>query len=199
MTLQIDYKNEVLYGLLQRMAPSVGDISPILQEYWVCSIDPKNSPKLLGLIKSQFQHTVDGLQHLKRIHKENDGKGNLVLKVLLCPVQSKEFSITKEALLSMLIGATHQDNITLEVKSIPMNKPLDKETNIKWSKEYWPLLWKGNPVVQDLNEIYKGLDINKISKYMKRIAELSKQQVCNNYNKNIFHKTDLLTAIKLFF
>ena len=178
MTLQIDYRNEILYGLLQRMAPSVGDINPILQEYWVCSIDPKNSPKVLGLIKSQFQHTVDSLQHLKRIYKEDDGKGKLVLKVLLCPVQPKENPFTKEALLSILTSATHQDNIGLEIKSIPMNKPSDKDINIKWSKEYWPLLWKGNPLVQDLNEIYKGIDINMINKYMKKVTEISKQQVC---------------------
>lgn len=176
MTFQIDYKNEILYGVLQRMAPSLEDVKPILREYWVCVIDPKNSSKVLGLIKSNFQYTVDSLQHLKRIYKAV-ANGKTVLKVILCPVESEEYQHTRDTLSNMLKETTQQEDIMLEKAWIPMNKPFDKEVNIKWSKEYWPLLWKGNPSVQVLDEIYKNIDINTVHKYMKKVVELSKQQV----------------------
>lgn len=174
MSLQIDYQNEILYGVLGRMAPSAGEVKPILEEYWVCGIDPKKTPKILELIKTQFQYTTENLRHLKRMYKSTDKFGNTSLKVIICPVESNQNQYSSDELMKILKETTKQDDIILEKREIPINKPFDKETNMKWSKDYWPLLWKGNPLVQDLNEIYKNIDIDKIHHYMDKIVQLSK-------------------------
>lgn len=175
MSFHIDYQNEVLYGALQRMAHSIGNSEPILKEYWICNIDPKKSPKIITLIKSKFQNTTDELKHLKRMRKENiDGKN--ILKVIVCPVEG-EYS--ENDAINLIEEATQEKDIKLEKKQIPMNKPLDKETNNEWSQKFWPLLWKGNPLVQELNEIYKRIDIQKVHKYMNQVFELSRETVSN--------------------
>lgn len=179
MSFQIDYKNEVLYGVLQRMAPSIGNSQPILREYWICNIDPKISPQIIKLIKSKFQETTDDLKHLKRMRKENIN-GKNILKVIICPVEG-EYS--NDDIINLIKETTQLENITLEKKEIPMNKPFDKEINNEWSQKFWPLLWKGNPLVQDLNEIYKKIDIQKVHKYMNQVFELSGDTVSNG----IFH------------
>lgn len=174
--MDIDYKNEILYGRLQRMAPRSAEIGPALKDYWVVSIDPKNSPKILNLIKTQFQYTSESLRHLKRMFKVKDQQGSDKLKVLICPVED---SYTTFDELKLLLETTLQQetDVPIEKCKIPMNKPLDKEMNIQWTNMYWPLLWKGNPLIQDLNEIYKQIDISKVDKYMKLVADLSKKGV----------------------
>jgi tRNA-specific adenosine deaminase 3 len=175
MNTEIDYKNEIFYGSLQRMSPSVADIQPNLKEYWICSIDPKNTPKLLTLLKSKFEFTSETLRHLKRMQKIklND---KFVLKVIICPCDSDFETYTHDDLSNLIKTFLNQEDIKLEKKYIPMNKPFDKEINQEWSDKYWPLLWKGNPIIQELNEINRTINIKKIRKYVNILANLSELQ-----------------------
>lgn len=161
--MDIDYKKQILYGGLQRMAPTTGNVVPVLKEYWVACINPKESAHILKLNKEKFQYTTEALKHLKRMKKLEDK-----LYVLICPVDDVSYTWLLDTLEEVL------NDVSLEKIKIPMNKPFDKEINHMWSEQYWPLLWKGNPLVQDLNEIYKQLDITKITKYMLMLVELSK-------------------------
>ncbi|KAG0680326.1 tRNA-specific adenosine deaminase subunit tad3 [Pichia californica] len=182
MSFQIDYQREVLYGVLQRISPSISKIKPNLKEYWICSIDPKNSKKVLSLIKSRFQRTTDELRHLKRVCKENED-GNIVLSILLCPVDG---DYTENEISDLLKDVTQQNDVKITKKCIPMNKPFDKEINLEWSKKFWPLLWKGNPLVQDLNEIYKNMNIQKVQSYMDQVTKLSLKEEGENPIVTIF-------------
>lgn len=172
MNGNIDYKKERFYGVLQRISPSVVDVQPNLEEYWICSINPKNTPKLMTLLKNKFQYTNDNLKHLKRMQKIKYGD-RFVLKVIICPVESNLSVFTYDQLSSLLKTTLNQDDIKVEKTLIPMHTPFDKETNQEWSEKYWPLLWKGNPIVQELNEISRNINIEKIRKYMNLITELS--------------------------
>lgn len=171
--MDIDYQNEVLYGVLQRMAPSVGEMQPVLQSYWTCEINPRDSGKLLALIKERFQYTSESLKHLKRMKKVQKASGEVVLQVLVCPAGDQEYPVTQSELVDLIKDRLDHPATRLQVQQIPLNKPLDKDVNQLWSEKYWPLLWKGNPKVQELNEIYKNIDIAKVRKYIKEIAGLS--------------------------
>ncbi|GME86548.1 unnamed protein product [Ambrosiozyma monospora] len=56
-----------------------------------------------------------------------------------------------------------------------MNKPLDKEVNVEWSNKYWPLVWKGNPMVQELHESFKQFDKEENMKFIKYIVQKSRE------------------------
>lgn len=174
MNANIDYKKEIFHGILQRMSPSVADVEPNLEEYWICSIHPKNTPKLMGLLKEKFHYTNERLKNLKRVQKikHND---EVVLNFIICPVASEFEIFTYDELFRIIKSTLNQDDIKLEKRLIPMNKPFDSEVNQEWSEKYWPLLWKGNPIVQELKEINRTINIEKIRKYMNLITELSNE------------------------
>lgn len=174
----IDYKLGILYDVLERQAPEIDNEEPLLKQYWVCEIDPKESCKLLSLIKSRFQYTSEELKNLKRMYKIKNANGDDVLRVLVCPVEDDSDENYTVANLQNILREKLLNRFTITKHSIPINKPFDKEHNQLWSEKYWPLLWKGNPLIQELNELYKSIDIKKIQKYMKLVGELS--TVCNS-------------------
>lgn len=173
MTFDINYEKEIFYGKLQRMAlrRDANEIS--LDEYWCCNFDPKLSPIILRLIKSELQYTSEPLKHLKRMYKvERNGK--TLLRALLCPVirTGDESNDTNFAEVFALVKLVLPSNsFKIEKVEVPMNKPTSKELNEKVSKLYWPVIWKGDPRLQELKEIYKRMDINKVEKYVGLLIE----------------------------
>ena len=171
---EINYSEQILYGKLQRMAPHIGEIKPILTPYWVCIIDPQLTPKLLDLVKKDFAHTSDQLKHLKRMQKIRSEDGKAKLKAVICAVNDDETNMAFDELHRKIIECLGKDSkATLEKVNIPMNKPFDKDINLEWSQRYWPLLWKGNPLLQELKELHKALDFEKVQKYINHLADLS--------------------------
>lgn len=196
----VDYKKGILHGCLQRQAPSIDNVDPILVDYWVCEINPKDSPKLLALLKSHFHHTSESLKHLKRMYKVKSEEGIDKLRVILCPVvDAQEYHLDEHELQNM-ISEIPLNKFDLVRHQIPRNKPFDKDVNQMWSKIYWPLLWKGNPLIQELNEINRNLNVDKIKKYMEMIVKESSNGVDGNTSPivTIFvdPKTDTIKSIK---
>lgn len=181
MNSDIDYQNGIFYNVLERQFRGSNNEEPLLINCWVCEINPKEAPKILSLIKTRFNHTSEQLKNLKRMQKTRNANNEITLKVLLCPEYSKvdgdlqEYKYSSSDLEKLL----NQHGLTwfnITKQEIPVNNPLDKDTNQLWSDKYWPLLWKGNPLVQEMNEVYKTIDIEKIQKYIEMISKMS----CSN-------------------
>lgn len=166
----IDYDSQIFHKKFERQAITQAVSKPIFTTYWVCSIDPKLSAKLMVLIKTEYQYTSDSLRHLKRVKKIGDLNGSIKLKIIICPKED----ISKDQLVNQL-SQKIEGEIQIEEVLIPMNNPIDKETNMLWSNTYWPFVWKGNPLIQDLNELYNGFSLENVNKYMNMVLEKSKE------------------------
>lgn len=171
----IDYDTQTFYGKLERQAPLQVGYDPIFKTYWTAEIEAKDSAKLMSFIKQEFYYTGELLKHIKRIKKSQSGKGSVCLEVVICP----ESDTTESGLIDQLknIGIDNENyQVKTRLREIPMNKPFEKVVNDIWSHKYWPLVWKGNPQIQDLNELIKRINKPTCDKYMEMIVKLSKEE-----------------------
>lgn len=165
----IDYDEQIFHSNFERQAITEAVTKPMFTKYWVCSIDPRQSSNLMAFIKSNFHYTADSLRHLKRV-KKMDIDGSIKLKIIICSVEDISKEDLYQQILKIIKGSIH-----LEEANIPMNNPMDKETNILWSNKYWPFVWKGNPLIQDLNELYSRFKLEEVNKYMNKVLKMSKE------------------------
>lgn len=187
MSGNVDYKTGIFYRKLQRIYHDAGDIRPILKDYWICLISPKLSPKILTLIKTQFQYTSDDLRHLKRMYKTTDTSGNHLLNIIIAPLEFNDNINSYDSIHATINEKLIDEKFVLEKKQIPMNKPLDKNINDEWSKQYWPIVWKGNPMIQDMNELSKTINMSETYAHIDKLVQLSKEneQTCKYENPTI--------------
>lgn len=168
---QIDYDRCIFYNEFQRIQHRMNLVKPDLEQFWTVTIDPKLTQKVLKMIKSEFKNTLESLKHLKRIRRvETDT--NFKLEVIICP----KTDLTCQTLRNDLVQKFRPDDFSISTAFIPINKPYDKDTNMEWSKEYWPLVWKGNPMVQELRESYDTFDKDTIYNYLSAIAKIASQK-----------------------
>lgn len=149
----VDLENATIGGVLKQIRKSNGskklDYVPSLVPVWVCNINPKDTKKMVEFIEKQIK-CVDAsdFTHAKRFMKVILATG-IVLRVLLC---SMDVLKSKSQVLDLL--RQHLDNEfeseNVNIHEIPDEKPMTKEQALKWSNDYWPLSWKGNPNHQDL-------------------------------------------------
>lgn len=202
MNPDIDYQEGIFFEVLERQFHQSASYEPVLLNYWVCEIIPHETPKILKLIKNEFNSTSEQVKHLKRMQKTKNSNDETMLKVLLCPESTKEeetmggrtYSVT---ILQNLLKQYGLSEFTITKHKIPINKPIDKDTNILWSEKYWPILWKGNPVFQELDEIYKNIQFEKVQKYVQMVTELSSSNKFNTPIVTIFvdPKTEEIKSI----
>ncbi|ODV85299.1 hypothetical protein CANARDRAFT_28565 [[Candida] arabinofermentans NRRL YB-2248] len=169
----IDYENLIFYKNFQRIQPSQNQTTPNLAKYWITYIKPQDSNIINNLIKDKFKDRCDLLKHLKTFMKVKVDD-TIYLKALLCDCESVNYTEIKEIVSQALIeskGITQK--IKIEKADIPLNKPFDKDLNKKWSSEIWPIVWKGNPMIQELHESYKSFKVENDLKYIKLITELA--------------------------
>lgn len=162
---EIDYDDQIFYGIYRRQADSEKVSSPLLVQYHVCVINPKESSKIMTMVKTSFSHTSLALRHLKRIRKMTNGQ----LMIIICPYDECEEEELSKVIENYITG------YSLDIVSIPMNTPKDKETNLEWSEKYWPLVWKGNPLIQELNELYSNFNKEEVDKYTHLVVKLSQE------------------------
>ncbi|VEU20815.1 DEKNAAC101749 [Brettanomyces naardenensis] len=167
----IDYDKYIFYNEFQRIQPSQSMVRPDLEMYWVTSIEPSQSSLIIKLIKQKFQYTTGQTKHLKRFKKKLDVEKHVILDVAICPTSD----IDEDKLREILKEGLNVQNISLLKTEIPTNKPFDRELNMEWSKRYWPLVWKGNPMVQELHESFKLFSRDTTMKYLEEISDISEK------------------------
>ena len=135
---------------------------------WSIRIDPRDSKKLIELIRNDFQKNDPvSLRHLKRIRKDIETS---TLEVVLC---SKEYICDEgeinNKLKSIWVG-TKKYELSDDIE-VPEFAPSTKELNNAWSVKYWPLIWNGSPNDQILND-YK-IDMQEVRNELSRASTLS--------------------------
>lgn len=171
--VHIDLENGVLYGLLQqiRHALHTQNCAPHLTPVWCCDIKPDQT-KLLIIFIRQFLTPYDALLllHVKRFNKssvKSNGDVKTVLRTILC---SKEYMPSKQDLTRLFTEHTYDSNSDLAALDfyevlVPRTAPPTKDLANRWSIEYWPMAWKGNPNHQFLKSV--SININN-EKHMMR-------------------------------
>lgn len=166
---EVDYDTQMFHKKFERQAIAETVTKPIFAKYYVCTINPQQSRLFMAFIKTTYEHTSHLLRHLKRVKKVSV-EDTTKLKIIVCPIQD----ITLERL-QLQIEEALSAPAPLEVCDIPTNNPMDKETNLRWSRDFWPFVWKGNPLIQELNELYAGFDAAKCEKYMQEVLSISRE------------------------
>ncbi|CCH62086.1 hypothetical protein TBLA_0G01400 [Henningerozyma blattae CBS 6284] len=188
---------------------------PELVNVWTIDINPKDSKKWIDFIKVNItdQDPVSYL-HVKRLKKltidcteKEQNKTKIVLRIILCSVkmithESDVITLIRDNSTEDLIN--RYDNLTCKYL-VPMGNPSTKERMLEWSKLYWPLIWRGNPNDQILND-YK-FDMIQIKNILKEITKLSQKEKLNgnefpiitafvnpNDSKNIIYSMDTRVA-----
>jgi len=111
--------------------------------------------------------------HIKRIKKKTSNDN---LPSLVVVIGSVELFEDKDSVQSILLE--HRKQLTYSNLSsrhkIPKESPPTKELMLQWSEEYWPLVWRGNPNDQILNDY--TFDMPFIEDILQKIHKLSHEQ-----------------------
>lgn len=159
--LKIDYEKCIIEDRLLQIKNQayVNDLK--LVKVWTIEISPKDSPKVLVLVRQLSSQDPVSLVHLKRI-QPIDG----MLHVVLCSTEWLE-----ESQIALKLSNMDFNYNNLCMKLVPGHCPGTKELSQDWGKKYWPLVWKGNPNDQILNDV--KIDISLIKNHLDLIHSLS--------------------------
>lgn len=166
---KIDYETFVFDGCLQKIM-NVSSLKrnevPELQKVWLVSFEPIRSSQFLKLVKEKvmLKDPVD-FPYLKRIQKIKHEDGQIALIGIFCSI---EFCAEECEVISLL---GELKVLTISQKEVPCNYPYSKEICDQWSSQYWPVIWKGNPVIQELNQV--KVNVEEERKYLQEICDIS--------------------------
>lgn len=167
--LKIDYKKCIVEDRLLQVKRSRNVDTPDLISVWTIEINPKDSKKVINLIRSFQGKDPLPLQHIKRIKKTDDSKR---LKVVIL---STEFCEAEEEAVQLLANAGIDYQSLNNKTLVPCEGPSTKELVHQWSKDYWPLTWNGNPNDQILNDYI--FDMEFIMKMLKTVSDTSESEI----------------------
>lgn len=147
----VDLENSSIGGVLKQIRKGneyVGlDYVPKMTLVWVCSISPSQTKNMVTFIEKYIRPVDESdFTHAKRFMKITEDL-RVLLRVLLC---STKVPYIEDELLQLLRQNFDESFEKIELYKIPAERPMTKEQALKWSAEYWPLSWKGNPNHQDL-------------------------------------------------
>ncbi|SCU82374.1 LADA_0C04808g1_1 [Lachancea dasiensis] len=163
--LHIDYRRGIIENCLQQVTNNAGTDDPHLINVWTVDISCQNSRQFVEFIRMKVQdEDPTTFQHIKRIKKS---KAEGFLTVIVCST----LMIDNEAeFLTLMECAPFSFHSTSRSSVVPAVGPSTKDLSLKWSNIYWPLVWRGNPNDQVLNDYVFDLP------FIKRIlSEISKQ------------------------
>ncbi|ODV96337.1 hypothetical protein PACTADRAFT_49697 [Pachysolen tannophilus NRRL Y-2460] len=171
---KIDEKNYVFDDCLQKIIGTENGLindEVQLEEVWVAVIPSIKSSSILKFIKENITGN-DPLDfpYLKRFQQLKIRQGETPTK-LLTLVCSKDYIKNKDELVSMLVRYDADLASEINIFQVPKNYPSSKDLALQWSAKYWPVIWKGNPIIQELNQI--KIDIEREKKYLQKISEIS--------------------------
>ena len=118
--------------------------------------------------------------HVKRIRKITDQEDQPSLEVIIGSIELFNDETHVLQLFEENDIQFKYTNLSSRV-NIPIDIPPTKELMLEWSNKYWPLVWRGNPNDQILNDYI--FDIPFIENILQNIHEKSQKQYKEN-NKN---------------
>lgn len=159
--VNIDYEKCILEDRLLQIKDQAYTNELQLVEVWTIDINPKQSAKVLVIVRELSLLDHIPLTHIKRIQPI----GNL-LRVVLCTSRSFEEN-------DLILKLTDEDftYTNLRLQNVPTHCPGTKELAQDWGRAHWPLVWKGNPNDQILNEV--KIDIRSVQNHLCYIHTLS--------------------------
>lgn len=169
--LKIDYKHCIIENRLLQIRNFKNNDTPDLIPVWTLQINPRDSKKIIELIRSLQDKDPIPLQHLKRIQKTKDNK------CLHVVIFSKEYVEDGDRVIALLQKNDIKYNSISDNILVPRFAPITKELVHQWGKEYWPLTWNGNPNDQILNDYV--IDMDLIKNMLQKIANLSEHEYIN--------------------
>lgn len=179
MIKEVDLKQGIVYGTLKQIRVNDsydGDV-PSMVKVWYCDIPPQRTQAIAGIIRD---HLTDDdcvvLTHLKRFMKVGNN-----IRAVLC---SFDYINNRGVLFERLQRYTSQEwaieNIGL--LEVPLYPPKTKELAKKWTEEYWPVAWKGNPNHQFLNSIEFDMHQEKemIDKLLDQLESATQEEMASS-------------------
>lgn len=158
------------------------DHVPKMTLVWMCKISPQETKKMVEFLEKHIKgiETTD-FTHVKRFMKVSDENG-VFLRVLLCSIDTFRAKQEVVALLREFFNEDFDESALLE-HGIPNERPMTKELAVKWSTEYWPLSWKGNPNHQDL--ILAEFDLIREEEIIGELVSLAKSSEGCGASRNL--------------
>ena len=148
----------------------------LLQYHQIEILNKKKISLFFNIIKEEVM--LKEMSYVKRIKKNNtDNKIYVLLcaKKLITDMNQIKNELTKKKLLENEDYKFVKDGLAL----IPKVSPATKEICEIWSKQYWPLNWKGNSHENQLKQIYLNeFQLPKLDKFF----DLFK--ILNNYQSD---------------
>lgn len=156
----VNLEESTLYGALQQVKwsnSSVSDpLNPELVSVWCCDV-PVHQTKLVVQLMSEDITPYDevSLLHIKRLKKvdinPDEPNSPVLIRAVLC---SSEFIRSETELISLFDRFSDSEFDKLHLKfsqmKVPRFLPSTKDIALRWSSDYWPMSWKGNPNHQAL-------------------------------------------------
>ncbi|AMD21503.1 HER225Wp [Eremothecium sinecaudum] len=160
-SIKIDFKKCIIEDCLLQIRNLKHINEPDLVKVWTIEIAPKDTPLVLNFIKEYFSDDdpVTYL-HCKRIQKSADGSK---LCVILC--STKLISDADDVCKKLKEADFAYEKLAQH--DLPMVAPYSRELSREWSTRYWPLVWRGNPNDQILNDCV--FDIPYIKKILEKV------------------------------
>lgn len=149
----IDYDSCTVHGILKQIRynrQEVEEENPPLVKCWVATIPTSITKTVVTYLRN---YPPDKFPSIKRFQKHNTDPSKL--KAVICDTNYKTEDEVRADILSLL-GNKDDENaltLTLEEINIPSALPTSKEMAVKWSREFWPMTWKGNPNHQFLRSL----------------------------------------------
>lgn len=152
----IDYDTLTVDGKFQKVARLNENPEVQLVECWAVRISPQSSQKAISCAKKIAIGESLPLQHLKRLVKEDTREGPKLL-LLICSV----LFFPSEDHLKNVFEKELDEKVTLQTIKVPQNYPPDKDKCAKWSAAFWPIVWRGSSVVQEMNAVRINVEEEK--------------------------------------
>lgn len=180
----VDLENGILYKALKQIrfinSNNVINGCPTLISVWCCEIEPSQTKALISIIRERVSpHDFDSLVHIKRISKgpSKSDPSKTVLKVIFSTSHYIETRAGVESFLNLVVV------LDIYLVNLPQSAPQTKELSQKWSLEYWPMSWKGNPNHQFLNGVKFDIlhERNLINKLVSQAQSTGCDQVLITY------------------
>ncbi|CEP61776.1 Tad3p LALA0_S04e00386g [Lachancea lanzarotensis] len=192
---RINYQEGIINDRLLQVRNASLSNDPQVKVVWTVNIRAQDSQQFIQFIRESVQdHDPIAFQHIKRIKKsEQEG----ILTVIVC---SKTFVEQQDDFLELMKKSSLDYFDVTDRSIVPSAAPSTKELSLVWSTLYWPLVWRGNPNDQTMNEYVFDMPfienmLGAISKEAARRAQNTTEQpivsaFVNPKTKKVIYSTD---------
>ncbi|SCU87560.1 LAFA_0E07492g1_1 [Lachancea sp. 'fantastica'] len=172
---RINYQEGIINDCLLQVRNSSESDEPNLKAVWTVSIRAKDSQQFIKFIREVVQdYDPIAFQHIKRIKK---GEQSGFLSVIVC---SKLLAEQQDDFLELMKQSTFDFFDVSDKFEVPSTAPSTKELSLEWSELYWPLVWRGNPNDQIMNDYV--FDMPFIKKMLDAISTEAAEQAKSSSN-----------------